>query len=148
MKKTIRYLLIFNPVSMILFCLLPTIETRRGLILYKFKEVISMKLISLKNLVASLTTTEDPHCIRKFPAYYLGYQKISVPMSEQEKRFLEMSEKATRVHCLSPDGQEVSFHCIICDDTNTGIIVRLWCFAPKKLKIISNPNNIWFFSFY
>lgn len=40
MGKRCRYFLMFNPISMVLFCLLPSIESRRGLFFALVKETI------------------------------------------------------------------------------------------------------------
>ncbi len=149
MKKTIRYLLMFNPVSMVIFCLLPTVESRRGLLLFKFKEVFSMRFSQIKESIRFLIFPSEPNRINRFPASYLGGKKVFIPMSDEEKLLLEKSERIMTVQCFSPtSNEELSFRCSICDDNSKGIKASFRCFASKKLALISNPTNQWYFSFY
>ncbi|HOR01826.1 MAG TPA: hypothetical protein PKZ92_01035 [Candidatus Woesebacteria bacterium] len=147
--KKIRYLLIFNPISMILFCLLPTVESRRGLFRYKLKEVISMKLDQIIDFFKSLiSSSKKAYFTKKFRASYLGHKKVAIAIPDSDKFLLERSDKVIKVGCLIPNGQELLFPCSVCDDYPQGVNVNFWCFAPKNLKLLSNPKNIWYVHIY
>ena len=148
MKRALRYFIMFNPVSMVLFCLLPTVESRRGLLLFKLKEVFSMKFDQVKESIKTLFSSPDHLPTRTFSATYLGHKKAFVSMSEADKRALEGSEKVKTIICLTPDRQDLRFSCSVYEDDSFGIKVRFSCLSAKKMALISNPANYWYFSFY
>lgn len=147
MKKTFWYFLIFNPVTLLLFCLLPTIESRRGLILMKLKDVCHSKYSQVRNSFTRFFNYQAESYSRiSFPAKYLGKNKLFVYLDPYQKRCLSTRTGFMKAVSVKDD-EKVVFSCYVSDENLQGIIISLRYLSPKKRKTVFTPTNDWYFLF-
>jgi hypothetical protein len=126
--------------------LLPTVESRIGLFLFKLKEFFSMMLYQLRHIPNPFFDPNDPIPIKSFPVKYLGNCEAEVYFLNKEERLkIERSNKIKKLICQQRNGEQLSFIATIVRQTNLGVIVSFRCFSRLKKEIISDPENEWFF---
>ena len=138
---------VLDATMLFLFILSPqTIESRRGLFRFMTKETLSKKINQFIYWFDSFFFFNNRSYSCVFAANYIGKKKLEVLLSTEEIQKM-ICPKRIESFCRTENGDYITFLCNIERHTDSGIIINIWCIAPKKIKIISNPPKSWYFGY-